>query len=106
MPLAVRKKTPAIRGGFRFRPIVPIHIVAPRILPPLDACLYSACDDTVFPLQWATRLGVDLSSAPLGQSQAVGGSLYQVYFADVTLLLSDGIETFRWDTVVGFSTAN
>jgi hypothetical protein len=33
----------------------------------------------------------------------VGGSVIQVSFAPVTLLLSDGYETCQWDAVVGFS---
>jgi hypothetical protein len=75
------------------------------MLPPLDACIDSAADDTVFPPHWATRLGIDLGSAPTGQAQGVGGSIIQVSFAPVTLLLSDGYETCQWDTVVGFSAA-
>jgi hypothetical protein len=33
----------------------------------------------------------------------VGGSIIQVSFAPVTLLLSDGYETCEWDAIVGFS---
>jgi hypothetical protein len=73
-------------------------------LPPLDACIDSAADDTVFPLRWATRLGLDLGSAPRGQAQGVGGSILQVSFATITLLLTDGYETCEWDALVGFST--
>jgi hypothetical protein len=73
------------------------------MLPPLDACIDSAADDTVFPPHWATRLGIDLGSAPSGQAQVVGGSVIQVSFVPVTLLLSDGYETCEWDAIVGFS---
>jgi hypothetical protein len=75
------------------------------LLPPLDACIDSAADATVFPPHWATRLGIDLGAAPKGQAQAVGGAIIHVSFAPVTLLLSDGYETCQWDTVVGFSAA-
>jgi hypothetical protein len=71
----------------------------------LDACIDSAADDTVFPPHWATRLGIDLGTAPRGQARVVGGSIIQVSFAPVTLLLSDGYETCTWDAVVGFSAA-
>jgi hypothetical protein len=103
MPLPVRQKSPATTAKMRHRPIVPIHILAPRMLPPLDACIDSAADDTVFPPHWATRLGIDLKAAPRGQAQVVGGSIIQVSFAPVTLLLSDGYETCEWDAIVGFS---
>jgi hypothetical protein len=103
MPLPVRQKTPAGSGAVRHRPIVPIHIVAPRLLPPLDACIDSAADDTVFPPHWATRLGIDLGAAPKGQAQVVGGGIINLVLAPVTLLLSDGYETCEWDALVGFS---
>ena len=103
MPLPVRQTSPAATARTRYRPIVPIHILAPRTLPPLDACIDSAADDTIFPPHLATRLGIDLGAAPKGQAQVVGGSIIQVSFAPVTLLLSDGHETCEWDAVVGFS---
>jgi hypothetical protein len=103
MPLPVRQPSLAATAKVRYRPIVPIHILAPRILPPLDACIDSAADDTVFPPHWATRLGIDLGSAPRGQAQVVGGSIIQVHCAPVTLLLSDGYETCTWDALVGFA---
>jgi Aspartyl protease len=103
MPLAVRQQSPTVTGKMRYRPIVPIHILAPQMLPPLDACIDSGADDTVFPPHWATRLGIDLGSAPRGQAQVVGGSVIQLHFATVTLLLSDGYETCEWDSCVGFA---
>jgi hypothetical protein len=103
MPLPLRQKLLAPTAKMRHRPIVPIHILAPRMLPPLDACIDSAADDTVFPPHWGTRLGIDLTTAPKGQAQVAGGSVIQVTFTPVTLLLSDGYETCEWDAVVGFS---
>jgi hypothetical protein len=105
MALPIRQKSPAGTTNFRHRPIIPIHIVAPRILPPLDGCIDCAADDTVFPPQWATRLGIDLGSALKGQAQVLGGAIIQVSFASVTLLLTDGYETCEWDTMVGFAAA-
>jgi hypothetical protein len=98
MPLPLRQS-----ARTRYRPIVPIHILAPRMLPPIDACIDSAADDTVFPPQWAVRLGVDLAAATKGQAQGIGGTVVQVSYAPVTLLLSDGYETCEWDAVVAFS---
>jgi hypothetical protein len=87
----------------RYRPIVPIHILAPLMLPPVDACIDSAADDTVFPCHLASRLGIDLAAAPKGQARSVGGTLVRVTYASVTLLLSDGFETCEWDATVGFA---
>lgn len=103
MPLPARQKSPAVPAKVRHRPIVPIHILAPRMLPPLNACIDCAADDTVFPPYWATRLGIDLGAAPKGQAHVVGGGVIQLSFAPVTLLLSDGYETCEWDAVVGFA---
>ncbi len=105
LPLPVRQATPALRGAkVRYRPIVPIHLLAPQPLPPLDACIDSAADDTVFPAAIATRLGLDLSAAPTGHSRGIGGTVITVHYVPATLLLSDGYETCEWDAVVGFST--
>jgi hypothetical protein len=64
LPLPVRPTSPAAPAKPRYRPIIPIHILAPQTLPPLDACIDSAADDTVFPPHGATRLGIDLANAP------------------------------------------
>jgi hypothetical protein len=94
-----------MRGAtVRYRPIVPIHILAPMMVPPVDACIDSAADDTVFPPHLASRLGLNLSTTPTGQAHPIGGPAVNVHFAQVTLLLSDGYETCEWDAVVGFST--
>ncbi len=104
MPLPIRRPSMSMPVRMRYRPIVPIHVLAPRLMPPLDACIDSAADETVFPPHWATRLGIDLASAPKGHAQVVGGSVIQLIYAPVTLLLSDGYETCQWDASVGFST--
>lgn len=78
LPLPVTHATPAMGGArTRFRPIVPIHILAPIMLPPVDACIDSAADDTVFPPHLAARLGIDLATAPKGQARVVGGNYCQ-----------------------------
>jgi hypothetical protein len=68
LPLPVRQSGPAATAKRRYRPIVPIHVIAPPLPPPLDACIDSAADDTVFPPHWAARPGIDLAAAPHGQA--------------------------------------
>lgn len=104
LPLPTRQTTPAAGGAsVRYRPIVPIHILAPVMVPPVDACIDSAADDTVFPPHLATRLGIDPATAPTGQARLVGGTVVQVSYGQVTLLLSDGYESYEWDAVVAFA---
>ncbi len=103
MALPVPQPSPGMTATVRHRPIVPVRVLAPRLLPPLDACIDSAADDSVFPPNWATRLGINLRSAPHGRARAVGGAIVQVRFAPVTMLLTDGCEVCQWDAVVGFS---
>ena len=105
LPLPVRQASPAMGAAkVRYRPIVPIHVVAPQQLPPMDACIDSAADDTVFPPHLAARLGISLATAQMGQARLVGGNVINVHYAPVTLLLSDGFETCEWDAMVGFAT--
>ncbi len=103
LPLPIRQATPGMGATARYRPILPIHILAPTLLPPVDACIDCAADDTVFPPHLATRLGIDWAAAPKGQAQLVGGTIIQLSYARVTLLLSDGYESFTWDAFVGFA---
>jgi hypothetical protein len=89
----------------RYRPVVPIHIIAPRILQPLDACIDCASDDTLFPERVAYRLGIDLSTAPKGEVRPTGKTAYVVKYSHVTLYLSDGSESLEWAAIVGFTPA-
>jgi hypothetical protein len=94
-------------GGIhvRHRPLVPVHIIRPQVLAPLDACIDSASDDTVFPERLARRLGIELTGAPQGEAQVVGSTPFPVRYAQVTLLLADGFETCEWEAIVGFTAA-
>ncbi len=104
LPLPTRGPVYTLGGAHvRYRPIVPIHIIAPGSLPPLDACIDSASDDTVFPDSLAVRLGLDLTSAPQGEVRPAGHPALAVAYAQVTLLLSDGYETCEWDALVAFA---
>jgi hypothetical protein len=106
LPLPARGPVYPLGGTHvRYRPIVCIHITAPQILPPVDACIDSASDDTVFPDSLAARLGIDLANAPRGDVRPVGHPAMTVAYAQVTLFLSDGYETCEWEAIVGFAPA-
>jgi hypothetical protein len=87
----------------RHRPIVPIRIIQSQLSSPIDGCVDSAADDTLFPLRLARRRGIDLAHAPRGEVHAAGHSPLPVNYALVTLLLADGVETCEWEAIIGFA---
>src|SRR5439155_415172 len=90
----------------RWRPLVPATIVGPTGMRSFfpRAVLDPAADDTVFPLDVAGLLGVSLR--PVGaHGLRWRGQGYPLRFADVELELCDGLHTWRWPAVVGFSPA-
>ena len=104
LPLPTRQPIYPLGGlRVRYRPIVPIQIIGPQVLPPFDACIDSAADDTVFPLRLARRLGINLTAAPEGKVQPVGQIALTVKYARATLLLADGFESCQWEAIVAFA---
>lgn len=91
-------------GGtqIRHRPIVPIRLIAPKVLHAIDGCIDCAADDTLFPQYLAARLGIDLTNAPQGQAQPPGHARISVLYSRVTLLLTDGFDVCEWEAIVGF----
>jgi hypothetical protein len=86
----------------RHRPIVSVRIIGSLASRLYDGCLDSASDDTIFPRALARTLGVDLTAAPQGQAQPIGGIPVTYAYANVTLRLTDGVETCEWVATVGF----
>jgi hypothetical protein len=103
LPLPTRRPVYS-RGGLamRYRPIVPVHVLAPQPLLPTDCCIDSASDDTLFPVRFARRLGIDLAGAPQGEAQPAGHPPLPVRYGRVTLLLADGFESCEGEAVVAF----
>ena len=99
---------PSLPAGtaVRWRPLVPISIIGPggMMWDFGRAVLDSAADDTVFPLDTAGRIGGRLH-ADTGHRVRWRGQLYPLRFASVELLLTDNIGTWRWPSVVAFSSA-
>jgi hypothetical protein len=104
--LALPTRRPVYHLGgnrVRHRPIVPIRIIQPQLSPPIDGCVDSAADDTLFPVRLAVRLGIDLAGAPQGEVRPVGHGPLAVKYARLTLLVTDGFESCVWDAIVGFA---
>jgi hypothetical protein len=89
-------------ASIRYQPIVCtlVGLVAPQLA--IDCLVDSAADDTVFPLRVAQRLGIDLSTAPMGTARGVGGIVQTYRYAHVRLRLSDGVEICEWPAIVAF----
>jgi hypothetical protein len=80
-----------------------VTLIGPRYSIPLDALLDTGADDTVFPDHVARSLGIDLSKAPTGESQGVGGLPTPLRYANLTLRIADSNERREWPAVVAFA---
>jgi hypothetical protein len=103
LPVKLRRPAPTLPGATqRHLPIFSVTLEGPIGSFRIDSRLDSGSDDTVFPLSLAQHLGLDLTGAPLSQSQGVGGTPLSYRCAQVTLRISDGKETCVWQAEVGF----
>jgi hypothetical protein len=71
----------------------------------LDGLLDTGADDTVFAEDVAVAIGVDLTQAPVGGGLAVGGTIWPLRYARVTLRLAGRTERREWSAWVGFTPA-
>ncbi len=86
----------------RYRPIIPVRVFGPLGSRLLDGCVDCGSDDTICPLSLARNLGLDLTGAPQGEAYPVGGTTVPYLYAEVSLRVSDGLETCEWQATVGF----
>lgn len=99
---------PVVSLGGRWvrpRPIVGVTLIGPKDSRYREGPLDSAADDTVFPERLAGQIGVDLTNAPTGIAQVVGGMKVSLRYAQVSLRITDGHELREWPAWVGFSPA-
>jgi hypothetical protein len=86
----------------RLRPIVSVVIGPTGTQRILDCLIDSGADDTILPLRIAVALGIDLTHAPTGSAQGLGGMALSYRYAPVQLRLTDGSETCVWTAIAGF----
>ena len=97
---------PLVRPGraSRAKPVFFGFIFGPRGRLTRDFLLDSAADDLVVPETWAGPLGIDLSHCPTAGAHGWGSNIpVSIRIARVILEFSDGAETCRWRTEVGFA---
>jgi hypothetical protein len=92
-------------GGVMYRPAALVHVT---VFGPAGSSvergrLDTGADDTVFPVSLAARLGIDLTSAPVGGGRAASGAVIPVRYVNTTLRLTDGIEHAEWVGCVAFA---
>lgn len=99
----LRRPAHALGGStVRHLPLLHVGVEGPTRTFPFQCRLDPGSDDTIFPTALATFVGVDLTGAPEGECQGVGGTVLTYRCATVTLRISDGKEECVWDAVVGF----
>jgi hypothetical protein len=102
----LRTKAPVwTLGGRQDRPkaLLVVSIVGPLAIDVKEGLLDTGADDTVLPIQVAQTIGIDLSTAPVGEAIGVGGMPLSVQYAEVKLRLTDGREFREWTARVAFT---
>lgn len=89
----------------RPRPVISVSLIGPTDTRAKDALLDTGSDDTLFPETLATKIGVDLSNAPLLLGSGIGGQPVPVRFAQINLRLTTQTEVREWPAWVGFTPA-
>jgi hypothetical protein len=87
----------------RPRPVVAVAVLGPAGSWTGTALLDTGSDDSVFPDDVATLIGLDLTNAPTGSASGVGMVSAPIRYAEVRLRLSDGNEFREWPARVGFT---
>jgi hypothetical protein len=87
----------------RPQPLLTVALVGPAATLAGRGLLDSGADDTVFPEDLAALVGIDLSTAVVGEVTGVSGVPVAVRFAEVRLRLTDGIEFREWPARVAFA---
>jgi hypothetical protein len=89
-----------VSGAIRPRPIIDVVVEGFDIAP--QACLLDSGATAIrFGLHVAEFCGLDLADAPT-QDIAVGGALVAGRSAEVSLEISDGTDSHRWESTVWF----
>jgi hypothetical protein len=101
MPL--RRPAVTLGGGLvRHLPLLDVGVDGPTASRVLRCRVDTGADDTIFPEWLAQQIGLDLSVAPVCDGRNASGAAVQYRCVQVTLRISDGIESCSWQAMVGF----
>lgn len=84
------------------RPMAIVRIPWARKARKFEALVDTGTDECVFPVSVAQAAGIDLADATGAEISGVGGGLMNCLYAPVQLELTDGTESLRWMSRVGF----
>jgi hypothetical protein len=87
----------------RHRPLILVQLSGPRSFVLRDGLIDTGADDVVFPESVAATIGIDLSNAPQITVHLVGRGTLSCRFAGARLRITDTVETYEWDAVIGFA---
>jgi hypothetical protein len=90
---------------YRPKPVIPITLIGPSGTSCLDAVIDTGADDTLFPVDEALKVGLDLRRFRRGTTTGIGATVINVRYCQVTLRLAAGHEQWEWCAWVGFTTA-
>ena len=93
----------------RWRPLIPVRVAnldTGQLFPLDQALVDTGADDTILPMTLATTLGIPLLPITAsGHAIRWRGNSYTMRFGEVSLELDDGVETWKWTSLVAFSPA-
>lgn len=90
---------------YRPRPVIAITLVGPAKTICRDALVDNGADDTLFPVDDALDMGLDLRHLQRGTTTGIGATVINVRYCEVTLRLAAGQEQREWQAWVGFTTS-
>ena len=101
-----RRQRPAISLGGRYtrpRPRISVTLLESGQAAFVNGLLDTGADDTVFPEYVAASLRIDLTNAPTGEGQGVGGIPMLLRYVNLALRIADNNEQREWPAVVAFT---
>lgn len=106
IPVTLVEPQPFYNGSVAYRPLIQLGVRAPGVGPRVfDKVLVDTGPDiTLFSLDTASDLGLDLTGAPRTTQAVANGGRFRVRYAEVELTLAASVHHFvRWRAVVGFA---
>src|SRR4051812_49284536 len=81
-------------------------LIGPTGIPyPLDCLVDNGADDTVFPESVAAKVGIDLTSAPVGAATGISLAAAPIRYVRARLRVAAQAEFREWEAWTGFTSA-